>query len=114
MADLTPADIVPVQTQQPQADSGGEMGAQEILTAVDGILTKGLQFVDKVAMARGMQPAGGQQASGASTGGGGIGLPEIQQALKVVQQAKGDITISELLGLMEENAEAVESALKGL
>jgi hypothetical protein len=113
MADLTPADIVPVQTQQPQADSGGDMGAQEILTAVDGILTKGLQFVDKVAMARGMQPTGGQQASGASTGGG-IGLPEIQQALKVVQQAKGDITISELLGLMEENAEAVESALKGL
>jgi len=112
MADLTPADIVPVPTQQPQEQTG-EMGAQEILTAVDGILTKGLQFVDKVAMARGMKPAG-DQSSGASSGGGGIGLPEIQQALKVVQQAKGDITISELLGLMEENAEAVESALKGL
>ena len=110
--ELTPADLIeaPAKVAEVVTDSG-----DDVFKTIENIFTKAEGLFDKVSAAKNLNNMGqgsAVQANGAPSAGG-IGLPEIKQALGYVKTLKGDIKLSELLQLMEENGEMITGVLGG-
>ena len=120
MPDITFDDLIKAKTAaQPQPESGGflsgmtQEGLMELGTMALSILekVKGVQGQGAVISTR---PESGQTAQQTEAIKPMVDVSQIKEALETVKTLKGDITITSMLKLLEENKEAVAGFIKGV
>ena len=105
--------IRPGDLDTPKAEeSGGSDDVEDIIGTIERILDKATGLIDRVASARNLDVGQGSQAPQIQAAGSAMGLDSLKNALEMVKSTKGDIPISELQVLMNENKEAIEAVLK--
>lgn len=123
MPDITFDDLIKAKTAatQPKQDSGGGGGLLSDLTqeGVMEMLRTGLSIIQEVKGIQASQgstiasrPAGEQTQQQTEAVKPMIDTDQIKEALLTVKSLKGDVNISTMLKLLEENKEAVAVFLK--
>ncbi|WP_319507535.1 hypothetical protein [uncultured Methanolobus sp.] len=107
MVDILPDDLFDKRQISPSQPASEEV---DYLGAIERIIDKADGLLSKVAMSRGFSFNGGSQATQEQKQG--LTLGDIKTALETVRSAKGDIPISELLVMLQENKQVIEGVLK--
>ena len=119
MPDITFDDLIKAKTAaQPLPESGGFLSGM----TQDGFMRLGTMALEIIQSVKGIQgqgavintrPAADQTAQQAEATKPMVDVAQIKEALETVKALKGDITITSMLKLLEENKEAVTGFIKG-